>query len=40
MAPDTLAYVLDTQFRLGYAYGFSAEAIKGGQPYFVASSAF
>jgi hypothetical protein len=36
----TLAYVLDTQFRLGYAYGFSAEAIKGGQPYFVASSAF
>jgi hypothetical protein len=36
----TLGYLLDTQLRLGYAYGFSAEAIKGGQPYFVASSAF
>jgi WD40-like Beta Propeller Repeat len=36
----TLGYILDTQFRLGYAYGFSAEAYKGGQPYFVASSAF
>jgi hypothetical protein len=36
----TLGYVMDTQLRLGYAYGFSAEAYKGGQPYFVASSAF
>ncbi len=36
----TIGYVLDTQLRLGYAYGFSAEAYKGGQPYFVASSAF
>jgi hypothetical protein len=36
----TLGYILDTQLRLGYAYGFSAEAVKGGQPYFVASSAF
>jgi WD40-like Beta Propeller Repeat/Omp85 superfamily domain len=36
----TLGYVIDTQLRLGYAYGFSAEAIPHGQPYFVASSAF
>jgi len=36
----TLGYLLDVQLRLGYAYGFSAEAIKGGQPYFVASTAF
>jgi outer membrane protein assembly factor BamA len=36
----TLGFVLDTQLRLGYAYGFSAEAFKGGQPYLVASSAF
>jgi hypothetical protein len=36
----TLGYLLNTQFRVGYAYGFSAEAVKGGQPYFVASSAF
>jgi hypothetical protein len=35
-----LGYALGTQIRLGYAYGFSAEAIKYGQPYFVASSAF
>jgi hypothetical protein len=36
----TIGYLLDTQLRLGYAYGFSAEAYKGGQPYFIASSAF
>ncbi len=36
----TFGYVLDAQLRLGYAYGFSAEAIKGGQPYVVASTAF
>jgi hypothetical protein len=36
----TLGYVLDTQFRLGFAHGFSAEAYKPGQPYFVASAAF
>jgi hypothetical protein len=35
-----LGYGLTTQFKLGYAYGFSAEAIHGGQPYFLASSAF
>ncbi len=36
----TLGYQLNVQFRVGYAYGFSFEAIPGGQPYFVASSAF
>lgn len=36
----TLGYVISTQFRLGYAYGFSAGAVEGGQVYFVASSAF
>jgi outer membrane protein assembly factor BamA len=36
----TIAYALDLQFRFGYAYGFSAEALPGGQGYFVASSAF
>jgi hypothetical protein len=36
----TLGYQLDTQLRLGYAYGFSPEAVPYGQPYFVASSAF
>jgi hypothetical protein len=36
----TLGYILDTQLRLGYAYGFSAAAVPGGQPYFIASSAF
>ena len=36
----TLGYLLNTQLRLGYAYGFSAEAVKYGQPYFVASTAF
>ncbi|APR84120.1 tolB protein precursor [Minicystis rosea] len=36
----SLGYVLGTQIRIGYAYGFSEEAVKGGQPYFVASTAF
>lgn len=36
----SIGYGLDTQFRLGYAYGFSALAIRGGQAYFIASSAF
>jgi len=36
----TLGYHMDAQFRLGYARGFSAKAIAGGQVYFVASSAF
>ncbi|MBK9261115.1 MAG: PD40 domain-containing protein [Polyangiaceae bacterium] len=36
----SLGYYLDAQFRLGYARGFSAKAIPGGQWYFVASSAF
>ena len=36
----TIGYQLNVQLRIGYAYGFSLEAIPGGQPYFVASSAF
>jgi hypothetical protein len=36
----SFGYVLYAQLRLGYAYGFSAKAIEGGQFYFVASSAF
>lgn len=36
----TIGYQLNVQFRVGYAYGFSVEAIPGGQPYFIASSAF
>ncbi len=36
----TIGYQLNVQFRVGYAYGFSKEAIPGGQPYFIASSAF
>ena len=36
----TLGYLVYSQFRLGYAYGFSREAIPNGQLYFVASSAF
>ena len=36
----TIGYQLNVQFRLGYAYGFSREAFPGGQPYFIASSAF
>ncbi len=36
----TLGYGLPTQFRLGYARGFSVEAIPGGQLYFIAAGAF
>jgi hypothetical protein len=36
----TLGYYLNTQIRIGYALGFSSEASRYGQPYFVASSAF
>ena len=36
----TLGYLINTQIRVGYAHGFSPEAFPGGQPYFVASSAF
>jgi hypothetical protein len=36
----SFGYVLYAQLRLGYAYGFSKEAIEGGQVYFVASSTF
>ncbi len=36
----SLGYYLNTQLRLGYAYGLSGKAIPGGQAYFVASSAF
>jgi hypothetical protein len=36
----TFGYQINTQLRLGYAYGFSPEAYLYGQPYFVVSSAF
>jgi outer membrane protein assembly factor BamA len=36
----TFGYFLTTQLRLGYAHGFSAGAIEGGQLYFVAAGAF
>ena len=36
----TLGYLLNVQLRLGVAHGFSPEAVKYAQPYFVASSAF
>ncbi len=36
----TLGYILDLNLRLGYAFGFSAERIPGGQLYFLAASAF
>jgi hypothetical protein len=36
----TIGYQLNVQFRIGYAHGFSREAYPGGQPYFIASSAF
>lgn len=36
----TLAHRIDTNFKLGYAYGTSREAAKDGQFYFLASSAF
>jgi len=37
---STVGYLLDVNMRLGYAYGFSAERIPGGQLYFLAASAF
>lgn len=36
----TLAHRADTLFKLGYAYGFSPEAVPGGQLYFMLNSAF
>lgn len=36
----TLGYQANAQLRLGYAYGFSAEAIPGGQLFFIAASSF
>jgi hypothetical protein len=36
----TLGYVIDSQIRMGYAYGFSPEAIPNGQIYLVGSAAF
>jgi outer membrane protein assembly factor BamA len=36
----TLAYGLNTHFRLGFAHGMSTIAIPGGQFYFLASSAY
>ncbi len=36
----TLVHRADTQIRFGWAYGFSPEAIPGGQFYLLASSAF
>ncbi len=36
----TLGYIINTQLRLGYAYGLGPEAIPFGQPYFIAQSAF
>jgi len=36
----TLGYVINTQLRLGYAYGLSPAAIPYGQPYFIAQTAF
>src|SRR5262249_20747647 len=36
----SLGYGLYTQLRLGYARGFSQEAIPGGQTYFVAAGSF
>ena len=35
-----LGYVISSQFRLGYAYGFSEGAIPGGQLYFVSTNTF
>ncbi len=37
---STLGYALNVNFRIGYAHGFSPEAVKGGQWYFIAASAF
>jgi len=36
----TLAHRVQSDFRLGYAYGFSEQALKNGQFYFIGSSAF
>lgn len=36
----TLAHRADTIFKLGYAYGFSPEAVPGGQLYFLLNSGF
>ncbi len=36
----TLGYVFDLTLRLGYAFGFSAGRVDGGQPYFLAAGAF
>ena len=36
----TLVHRADTLFRLGYAYGFSPEAIPGGQVYLLLNSLF
>jgi hypothetical protein len=36
----TLAYAINPQLRLGYAYGFSGQRVPGGQAYFIASTAF
>ncbi len=36
----TLAHRADTLFKLGYAYGFSPEAVPGGQIYFILHSGF
>lgn len=35
-----LGYAVTSQFRLGYAYGFSEGAIPGGQLYFVSTNSF
>jgi outer membrane protein assembly factor BamA len=35
-----IGYVVGSQLRLGYAYGFSRQAIPGGQLYFIASNSF
>ena len=37
---STIAYLLNVNMRLGYAFGFSQERIPGGQLYFLAASAF
>lgn len=35
-----LGYVISSQFRLGYAYGFSEGAVPGGQLYFISTNSF
>ncbi len=39
-ASVTFGYGITTLLRLGYAYGTSATAVPGGQPYFIAAGAF